>query len=56
MTIRMRLLIGLERLPSLLLLSELLLDELGDGPLLGLLDGVADGVGLLVVLVGDGVA
>lgn len=56
MTIRMMLLIGFERLPSLLLLSELLLDELGDGLLLGLLEGVADGVGLLVVLVGEGVA
>ena len=42
--------------PLLLLLSELLLDELGDGLLLGLFDGVADGVGVLVVLVGEGVA
>ena len=42
--------------PLLLLLSELLLEELGDGLLVGLLDCVADGVGLLVVLVGEGVA
>ena len=42
--------------PLLLLLSELLLEELGDGLLVGLLDCVADGVGLLVVLAGEGVA